>query len=116
MTSSGFGWLKYNDKIYEHDCIIMADGRVVPRNEDALKRKFGTMHAIDSEELELLMQGNPSVIIIGTGQNGEAKLTSRAKEFIMRSSARIVEGTSPKACKVYDNLTEKKAALIHVTC
>jgi len=116
MTSTGFGWLKYNNKIYEHDILVISDGKVIPRNEDMLRKKFGTCHAIGIDELKILLQGSPEVIVIGTGQNGEARLTQEAKEFITRSHARIMEGSTPKACKKFDEITAKKAALFHVTC
>jgi hypothetical protein len=116
MTSTGFGWAKYNEKIYEYDIIILVDGTVRSRNEEELRRKFGTMHAIGIEEIQILMSGNPEVIIIGTGQSGELKIMQAAKDYIIKNRINVVEGISPKACKYFDNTTGKKAALIHVTC
>ena len=116
MTSTGFGWVKYRDEIYEHDILILADGTIRKRNETELMRKFGTLHAVGIEEIKFLMESNPEVIVIGTGQSGELKLTQEARVFIKKTGIRAVEGLSPKACKFFDTLTEKKAALIHVTC
>lgn len=116
MTSTGFGWVKYKDEIYEHDILVLADGTVRQRNENELRRKYGTMHAIDIDEIKYLMQDMPEIIVIGTGQNGEAKLTQAAREFITKNGLKVMEGLSPKAVKYFDSLTEKKAALFHVTC
>jgi hypothetical protein len=116
MTSTGFGWVKYNEKIYEHDILILADGKVIPRNEDELRKKYGTMHAVGIGEIQILETGNPEVIVIGTGQNGEVKITEEAKKYIVKSMLNVVEGVSPKACRYFDSLAGKKAALIHVTC
>ena len=116
MTSSGFGWAKYNEKIYEHDILILADGRIIPRNMAEVIRKYGTDHAIGTEEIQILMSGNPEFIVIGTGQSGEAKLTHEARQFILKNNLKVMEGISPKACKYFDTLEGKKAALIHVTC
>jgi hypothetical protein len=116
MTSTGFGWAKYNEAIYEHDIIILANGKVIPRNEDELRRKFGTMHAIGTGEIQIMLSSNPDVIVIGTGQSGEAKLTQEAKQYILQNRLKVMEGISPKACKYFDTLEGKKAALIHVTC
>ena len=116
MTSTGFGWAKVGEKIYEHDILVLADGKVMPRNEDELKKKYGTMHAVGIEEIQMLESGGPEVIVIGTGQNGEVKLTEGAKKYIVKSVLNVVEGVSPKACKYFDSLAGKKAALIHVTC
>lgn len=116
MTSTGFGWAKVGDKIYEHDVLILADGKVMQRNEDEVKRKYGTTHAVGIEEIQMLMSGNPHIIVIGTGQNGEAKLTKEARDYVVRNKLNVMEGVSPKACKYFDSLTGSKAALIHVTC
>lgn len=116
MTSTGFGWVKYKDEIYEHDILILADGTTRPRNEEELRRKFGTMHAIGPEEIHFLASENPKTIVIGTGQSGEARLTQEARQFIVKYKLNVVEGLSPKACKYFDTLEGSKAALIHVTC
>jgi hypothetical protein len=29
---------------------------------------------------------------------------------------RLIEGTTPAACKKFDSLTEPKAAIFHITC
>ena len=116
MTSTGFGWAKYKEQIYEHDIIILSNGKIIPRNEEELKRKFGTMHAVGIEEIQLLAAGSPSVIVIGTGQNGEVKLTSDARQYVLKTGLKVVEGISPKACKYFDTIEGSKSALIHVTC
>ncbi len=119
MTSTGFGWVKYNDKIYEHDVLITVSGQVVPRNETELKRKYGTSHAVDSSEIEFLMREKPKVIVFGTGQTGCARLSSAAKDVILKNMlTRVIEGSSPDAVKKFDQLRarEATAAIIHVTC
>jgi hypothetical protein len=117
MTSTGFGWVKYHDKIYEHDILIDLDGNAYPRNETELRRKFGTCHAVSKEEMEFLLKGNPRVIVFGTGQTGMARLSSEAKAVLMKAMrTRMIEGTTAQAVKKFDALTEPKAAIFHVTC
>ena len=117
MTSTGFGWIKYNDKIYEHDILITASGQVLARNEDELKRKYGTCHAVDLSEMKILLKDNPKVIVFGTGQTGMARLSKEAKDELMKAMrTRIIEGPTPAACKKFDSLTESKAGIFHVTC
>jgi len=117
MTSTGFGWVKYQDKIYENDILIDINGNAYPRNEEELKRKFGTCHAVSKEEMEFLLKGNPRVIVFGTGQTGMARLSGEAKAVLMKAMrTRMLEGTTPMAVKKFDSLTEPKAAIFHVTC
>ena len=117
MTSTGFGWVKYQDKIYEHDILIDINGNACPRNVAELTRKFGTCHAVSKEEMEFLLRGNPKVIVFGTGQTGMARLSSDAKAVLMKAMrTRMIEGTTPQAVKKFDALSEPKAAIFHVTC
>ena len=117
MTSTGFGWIKFKDKIYEHDILVDIEGNAYPRNEAELRRKFGTCHAVSKEEMDFLLKGNPKVIVFGTGQTGMARLSSDAKAALMKAMrTRIIEGNTPAACKKFDQLTESKTAIFHVTC
>jgi hypothetical protein len=127
--STGFGWIKvsykdnilnstkYKDKIYEQDILIDINGNAFPRNEDELRRKFGTCHAVSKEEMEFLLKGNPKVIVFGTGQTGMARLSAEAKALLMKAMrTRIIEGTTPAAVKKFDALSEPKTAVFHITC
>ena len=117
MTSTGFGWVKYQDRIYEKDILVDINGQAYPRDEEALKRKFGTCHAVSKEEMEFLLRGNPRVIVMGTGQTGMMRLSQDAKDVLMKAMrTRLIEGPSPAACKKFDQLTEPKTAIFHVTC
>lgn len=117
MTSTGFGWVKYKEKIYESDILVDINGQAFPRNEDELRRKFGTCHAVSKEEMEFLLRGNPKVIVFGTGQTGMARLSAEAKSLLMKAMrTRIIEGSTPQAVKKFDSLTESKTAIFHVTC
>jgi len=117
MTSTGFGWVKYQDKIYEHDILVDINGQAYPRDEEALKRKFGTCHAISKEEMEFLLKGSPRVIVFGTGQTGMARLSAEAKSLLMKAMrTRLIEGPTPAAVKKFDALTEPKTAIFHITC
>jgi len=116
MSSTGFGWIKINDRLYENDVIVLANGTVLGRNEERLRRKYGTGHAIDEEEIGLLLEGKPDVIVIGLGQSGMARITDKAYALIKKSPVRLVEGSTPNALKKFDELKCEKAGLFHVTC
>ena len=114
ITATGHGWVKYKGKIYQEDIIILADGTAMRRNVDEVLRKYGTLKAIDMEEIGLLLGGNPEVIVVGTGQGDSLRIPAEVLDVLNRSNARIVQGVSPKAVRYFDQLTCGKAALIHV--
>ncbi|MEM2956481.1 MAG: MTH938/NDUFAF3 family protein [Candidatus Pacearchaeota archaeon] len=119
MTSTGFGWIKFNEKIYEHDIMITVSSEIVKRNEEELRRKYGTCHAIDASEIEFLLKEKPRAIIFGNGQSGCARLSQGAKSVLNKAmTTRLIESLTPAACKRFDQLREKEpiAAIFHVTC
>jgi len=114
MTSTAFGWVKYEGKMHQEDILILADGTVMRRNADEVIRKYGTMKAIDVEEMTLLLESEPEVIVVGTGQSDSLRIPAEVMTMLDKSNARLVQGVSPKAVKYFDSLTCRKAALIHV--
>ena len=114
ITSTGHGWVKYKGKIYQEDIVILADGTAMRRNVDEVMRKYGTLKAIDLEEMGLLLGGNPEVIVVGTGQSDSLRIPAEVLDVLNKSNTRLVQGVSPKAVKYFDQLTCPKAALIHV--
>jgi len=115
MTSTGFGWIKYKGKAYDNDIIITVKGEAIQRDEKIIE-KYGTHHIIGKEEMQILLSGNPEIVFIGLGQNGAAEITDEAKELIMKSKSRLVEGITPIIIKKFDEFKGKKAALFHITC
>ncbi len=115
-TTTSFGWIKYNDKMYNQDILITVSGNVILRKEDELRAKYGTMHAIDKSEVELLLKEKPRTIFFGTGQTGMARLSKDAHAILMKSMTRIVECSTPEAIKKFDMAGGPKAAIFHVTC
>jgi hypothetical protein len=115
MTSTGFGWIKYKEKMYEHDIIVTTSGNVLQRDDEII-RKYGTHHAIGKEEMSKLLEGDPEIVFVGLGQDGVAKITDDAKELLMKSNSRLIEGITPNVIKKFDEFKGKKSALFHTTC
>ena len=113
-TATGFGWVRFKGRIHEEDIIILSNGEVMRRDSDEVLRKYGTMKAITPNEMELLVSGNPEIIVIGTGQREESvRIPAESMEILDKCGARIVQGLSPKAVKYFDQISGTKSALIH---
>jgi len=113
-TATGFGWVRYKGNMHQEDILILANGEVVRRDSDEVLRKYGTMKAISVNEMEMLLSGNPEVIVIGTGQGDSLRMPPEALDLLNKSNSRLVQGMSPKAVRYFDSLSCPKAALIHV--
>ncbi|MBU2522789.1 MAG: hypothetical protein KKE23_00675 [Nanoarchaeota archaeon] len=114
VMATGFGWVKYKGKIHQEDIIITARGEVMRRDQDEIMRKYGTLRAISLNEMRILLADNPEVIVVGIGQSDSLRMPPEALEMLEKSSSRLVQGSSPKAVKYFEQFTGTKAALIHV--
>lgn len=87
------------------------------------KRKGGFLmfgsHEIKRRELEELSQGQPEVVIVGTGTDGAAHIAAEAGSWAKANNVSSLVQPSCDAIVKLNELTEQKkraAALIHMTC
>ena len=68
------------------------------------------------KELEKVCQGGPEVLFIGAGREGRLELTDDARRYLSHRSIKCQILPTPAAVEAYNNSSERKAAIIHVTC
>ena len=98
--------------------IIFFDGKVIERDYDRLKNKYGTVHTVDLDEAKILLKGNPSEVIIGTGFEGLLKINPDAESLLKQKTALLV-ALSPQAVEKLNEKIKQKvrvSALIHTIC
>jgi len=111
-----FGSIVVEGKKYRRDVLIFTDGVVKKRKGGFLM--FGS-HKIKKRELEELSQGQPEIIIIGTGTNGAACVAPEAESWVKGKNLISVVQPSYDAVARLNELVEQRkkvAALIHITC
>lgn len=111
-----FGSMIVEGKKYRRDVLIFTDGTVKKRKGGFLM--FGS-HKIKKQELEELSQGQPEIIVIGTGTNGAARVAPEAESWAKGQNLSLVVQPSYNAVTRLNELVEQKkkvAALIHITC
>jgi hypothetical protein len=111
-----FGSIIVEGKKYRRDILIFADGTVKKRKGGFLM--FGS-HKIKKQELEELSQGQPEIIIIGTGTDGAAHIAPEAESWAKEKNLNLLVQPSYDAVARVNELAEQKkkvAALIHITC
>jgi hypothetical protein len=112
IDDTGFGWISVDNIRYNHDIIILSDGKIKNRYEGFK----GDSHSLSKEEVEKLIAGRIETIVVGTGQSGILSIAEETKEFLAKKKIKLMAEETPKAIKTFNDLTGKKSALFHTTC
>lgn len=104
-----FGEISVDGKVYYSDIAVWWDGRV------ALASKS---HEFDILRLQELAQGEPDIIVVGTGMQGMLKVLPEVKQACADDNIKVYADPTPKAMDVYNGLIlqgRKVAGFFHVT-
>ncbi len=113
---TGFGWIEYRGKVYEHDVIIHSNGEVEKRKKKLsahLKRDYGHT-PLTEMECAFLTRERPGVVYIGTGQHGALPLTEGARQVL--GDYTTIIGPTPDILEDMEREAGPYAAILHVTC
>jgi len=114
-----FGYIIIDGKTYRHDIGINWQGEVFdwPRTES---------HIIDTEDLIDALEQGPETIVIGTGEQGMAQVTERAKREINSRGIELVVDKTEQATRTFnirkeesfeeEGKQERVIGLFHLTC
>src|SRR6056297_3075213 len=113
IESYEFGNIIINGKTYTEDLILFPD-----KIKEKWIRDDG--HFLQLKDLEGVFEINPSIIIIGSGDNGMMKVSNEVYQKIEQAGIKIVVDKTKQACDIYNSLSEKqkKSAVLalHLTC
>ena len=115
IDSTEFGKIVVDGKEYNEDIVISANGNVIYR-QGISESRYGTHHIVCKEEISSLLQDSPRVIVIGTGQYGACRLEKGVEEEAKKQDAKLIVERTPKAIHLFNNITDRKAGLFHLTC
>jgi hypothetical protein len=116
IDDTWFGSVTVEGKRYEHDILIRLSGKVRRRNKGLSKAVYGTSHTISLAEIEDLYRSRAERLIIGTGQNGQVRLSKEATEYLANRGCKVDLWPTPKAIKRWNEAEGKVLGLFHVTC
>lgn len=119
LNSTGFGWLIANGTRYEHDLIITADGRWLPRPKH-LSKKYGGWHTVlGPEEVVDALAGDPEILLVGCGQFNLLPIRDETRALAAGRGIQVETLSTSAALARYARLTEEHvrvAAILHITC
>ncbi len=111
IDSYSFGKIIIDKKMFTSDVIIYPE-----EVNDSWWRKSG--HLLQKEDLTEIIQYNPDVLIVGTGDNGLMKVPKDIKHFLESRGIELISEKTRKACDIYNKLKGKRkiVAALHLTC
>lgn len=117
IDSTQFGEVVINGKKYNQ--VLIIENSVVERDYEKLKKLFNTSHKIGDWETKALLEKNPEIIVIGTGQDGKLEVDKDFIDKIKRKGVETIAEITPEAIKTYNEKVKsgkRVNALIHTTC
>jgi len=116
IDSTKFGSVAIDGSDIEHDVLIRLSGKVKKRKKKLSKAVFGTSHIISLEEAEHIFEKGAERLIIGSGQEGNVKLSKEASGYLKKGEVRVEISPTPKAIQQWNKAKGATIGLFHVTC
>jgi hypothetical protein len=117
IDHTAFGSITIDGQRYEYDIVIGLNDQVRKRRKKLSKKIYGTSHTISIDEAKDIYEKSAELLIIGTGQYSQIKLSDEAKNYFKKKECRVQLLATPEACKAWNKSENKKTiGLFHITC
>ena len=116
IDHTAFGEITIDGKTYDHDVIIRMSGEISKRKKKLSKRLYGTSHIMSEDEAKYVFEKGCRHLILGSGQEGNVRLSPEAEAFFAKENCGVVIQPTPKAIHTFNEAHGKKIGLFHVTC
>ena len=111
IQSFEYGKIVIDNQEYTHDVMITTDGKV-----HKWWRFEGLFVARD--DLKMLLDDPPELLIIGAGTNGRMSLPSGLRQYLVDKGIKVEYDRTDHAIELYNqrDLSKKTVAALHITC
>jgi hypothetical protein len=116
IDHTAFGEITINGKTYDHDVVIRFSGKILKRKKKLSKQLYGTSHVVSEDEAKFVFENGCSQLILGSGQEGNVRLSPEAEAFFAKKNCQVVIQTTLQAIRTFNEAHGKKIGLFHVTC
>ncbi len=113
---TAFGEITIDGKTYDHDVIIRLSGEIVKRKKKLSKKLYGTSHVLSEDEAKFVFEKGCRQLILGSGQEGNVRLSPEAGAFFAKKDCEVVIEPTPQAILAFNEAPGKKIGFFHVTC
>ena len=116
IENTQFGSITIDGETYHHDVVVRLSGKIEKRKKKLSKKTFGTSHTMSLAEAEFVYEKGSDVLVLGTGQYDNLRLSPEAADFFARNSCRVLAEPTPRAISAFNRAKGHKIGLFHVTC
>ena len=116
IDHTAFGEITIDGTTYHHDVIVRLSGEIVKRKKKLSKKLYGTSHIVSKDEAKFVFEKGCRQLILGSGQDGNVRLSPEAGAFFAKKNCEVVIKPTPQAIRAFNEAPGKKIGLFHVTC
>jgi hypothetical protein len=116
IDETAFGSITIEGKTFEFDVIIRLNGEIEKRKKKLSKVLYGTSHILSLEEAKFVYEKGAQRLIIGSGQDGNVKLSEEATGYFEHKHCQVDVAPTPKAIGTWNKAEGEVIGLFHVTC
>jgi hypothetical protein len=116
IDQTTFGSITIEGTTFEHDVVIKLNGQVEKRKKKLSKAVYGTSHLLSLAEAKHVFEPEAKRLLIGTGQQGNVRLSEEAAEYFKRKPYQVDLLPTPEAISAWNKAAEPLIGLFHVTC
>jgi hypothetical protein len=116
IDGTEFGSITIDGETYPHDVLIRLSGDVKKRKKKLSKKYYGTSHIVSLEEAEFVYEKGGDLLIVGTGQGGNLRLSPEAAAFFADKGCTVLAEPTPRAIGTFNRTKGGKIGLFHVAC
>lgn len=116
IDGTTFGAIMIDGEEIEHDVLIRLSGKVKKRKKKLSKAVYGTSHTISLAEAEHVFEKGAERLIVGTGQQGNVRLSDEAAAYFKDRKLEVGLLLTPDAIRRWNKAKGATIGLFHVTC
>jgi hypothetical protein len=116
IQGTEFGRITVADEVYERDVVIRLSGKVKKRKKKLSKKAGGNSHTLSLGEAKHIFDKGAERLVIGTGQEGNVRLSDEAQEYFSKKGCSVELFPTPEAVEVWNKSEGNTIGMFHVTC
>lgn len=116
IDDTEFGSITLDGAKIEHDVLIRLSGEICKRKKKLSKAVYGSSHTLSLDEAQYVYEKGAERLILGSGQNGMAHLSSEAAAYFKEKGIRVDLAPTPEAARLWNKAKGAVIGLFHVTC
>jgi hypothetical protein len=116
IDETSFGSITIEGKAFEYDVLIRLNGEIEKRKKKLSKALYGTSHILSLDEAKFVYEKGTKRLIIGSGQDGNVKLSNEAADYFESKHCQVNLLPTPRAIGTWNKAEGDVIGLFHVTC